>query len=220
MSTELRRAGNRVNCANRWKACWPKEPDAAFPAARVLARNGHRIQPLESEAVMGLARRSAAVFATIVSVNLADLTGHPAFDEAEPVTRAVAERGRAMSGPALWASLNDMVLVSRDLWRIFDQVDLLLTPMLATPPKPLGAFPTDHQDTELHFDRMAAFAPLASLANISGAPAITLPFGADPQGLPLPVQLIAPMGQEKLLLSIAARLEVEERWTLPVAGLT
>ena len=204
---------------------WPTDPErieAVEAAARVLARNGHRIQPLESETVMGLARRSAEVFATIVSVNLADLTGHPAFDEAEPMTRAVAERGRAMGGPALWASLNDMVLVSRDLWRIFDQVDLLLTPMLATPPKPLGSFPTDHQDTDQHFDRMAAFAPLASLANISGAPAITLPFGADPQGLPLPVQLIAPMGQEKLLLSIAARLEVEERWThpFPVAGLT
>nr|WP_253944475.1 amidase [Pseudogemmobacter hezensis] len=204
---------------------WPTDEtrtEAVEAAARVLARNGHRIHPLESAAVTGLARRSARIFADIVAVNLAGLCTHPGFDQVEPMTRAFATRGQAMSGQDLWASLHEMVLVSRDLWRLFDQVDLLLTPMLATAPLPIGSFPTDHQDVDLHLHRMSAFAPLAGLANIAGAPAITLPFGADAQGLPLPVQMIAPMGQEKLLLSVAARLEVEERWTHPfaVAGLT
>ncbi len=204
---------------------WPIDEsriEAVEAAARVLARNGHRIRPLEGEAVMDLAVRSARVFADVVSINLAELSSQLDFSLAEPMTQAVVARGLAMPVTALWASLNDMVFVARDLWRFFDGVDLLLTPMLAGPPLPLGAFPTDHSDTDLHFDRMARFAPLASLANISGAPAITLPFGADEAGLPLPVQLIAPMGQERRLLSIAARLEVEERWThpFPVAGLT
>jgi amidase len=49
---------------------------------------------------------------------------------------------------------------------------------------------------------------------------MTLPFGTDGDGLPLPVQLIAPMGREPLLLEIAARLEAEERWRhrFPIAG--
>ena len=68
---------------------------------------------------------------------------------------------------------------------------------------------------------MTAFAPFAALANISGFPAITLPFGEDADGLPLPVQIIAPFSQEKLLLSLAATLEADERWQHPcsVAGL-
>ena len=72
-----------------------------------------------------------------------------------------------------------------------------------------------------HLERMTAFAPLAALANISGFPAITVPFGADAGGLPLPVQLIAPFGHEPLLLSLAAALEAEGRWQhrFPVAGL-
>jgi len=79
----------------------------------------------------------------------------------------------------------------------------------------------DHGDADLQLDRMAAFAPLAALANISGFPAITLPFGADVDGLPLPVQMIAPMGHELLLLALAGRLEAEGRWQhrYPVAGL-
>ena len=116
---------------------------------------------------------------------------------------------------------NTLAFVARDLWRVFDEIDLLLTPMLSTAPKPIGSFPTDHGDVDLHFKRMKAFAPLAALANISGFPAITLPFGADAAGLPLPVQLVAPMGYETLLLSLATVLEAEGRWHHPfsVAGL-
>jgi amidase len=68
---------------------------------------------------------------------------------------------------------------------------------------------------------MAAFAPLAALANISGFPALTLPFGSDADGLPLPVQMMAPIGRDKRLLSLAAMLEAEQRWQhrFPIAGL-
>lgn len=66
-----------------------------------------------------------------------------------------------------------------------------------------------------------AFAPLAPLANVSGFTALTLPFGADRDGLPLPVQILAPMGGEGRLLALAAQLEAEGRWRHrhPVTGL-
>src|SRR5690606_13135599 len=129
--------------------------EAVEAAARVLARNGHRIRPLDGGVVMDLALRSGRIFADVVSINLAELSSRLDFAQAEPMTQAVVARGLGLSAGALWASLNEMVFVARDLWRIFDGVDLLLTPMLAGPPLPLGSFPTDHSDTELHFDRMA-----------------------------------------------------------------
>jgi amidase len=68
---------------------------------------------------------------------------------------------------------------------------------------------------------MASFAPVAPLANVSGFPAITLPFGVDVDGLPLPVQIMAAMGEDALLLSLAAQLEADGRWQhrLPIAAL-
>ena len=50
---------------------------------------------------------------------------------------------------------------------------------------------------------------------------MTLPFGADKDGLPLPVQLMAPMGAEELLIALAGTLEAEERWQhlFDIAGL-
>ncbi|OLP55651.1 amidase [Rhizobium rhizosphaerae] len=192
----------------------PARQAAVEAAARSLEADGHLVRRIDKNALAALAATSRRVFETIVCVNLAALFDRLALDEGrvEPISRAAIARGRSLTGAGLWQDLNAMVLVSRDLWALFDDVDLMLTPMLSRAPLPLGAMPTDHADLDLHFSRMACFAPLATLANIAGCPALTLPFGADEDGLPLPLQLLAPMGGEGLLLAAAARLEAEGRW--------
>lgn len=201
----------------------PERRQAVEDAARALEKAGHDLVSLSWTPVEAVALQSARLFAGIASVNLAALFEQLKLDasETEPMTEAVIERGRAMSGTTAWQITTDSALVSRDCWRHFDGFDCLLSPMLATAPKPIGSFPTDHRDTALHFDRMTRFAPLAPLANISGFPALTLPFGADRDGLPVPVQLMAPMGQEETLLALAERLEAEGRWQhrFDIAGL-
>ncbi|ACE94294.1 amidase protein (plasmid) [Rhizobium phaseoli] len=204
----------------------PTEGDrlaAVADAARVLEKDGHAIVPLAWADFEWSAAASGRAFADIVSVNLAALVEAAALEEsrAEPLTRAFARRGRTLSATALWKTLNDAVLVSHAVWGLFDTVDCILMPMLASAPLAIGSFPSDHADTDLHLERMTAFAPLACLANVSGFPALTLPFGQDQHAMPLPVQLMMPMGHEPRLLSLAARLEAEARWQhrFPVAGL-
>jgi amidase len=197
--------------------------EAVEAAARALEADGDEIVPLKWINFEQGVAASGRAFGDIVSVSLAGLIDALALDEAraEPLTRAFIERGRTLSATSLWTALNGAVLASRDLWNLFDKVDCILMPMLSCAPLAIGSFPSDHGNAELHLDRMTAFAPLASLANISGFPALTLPFGTDANGLPLPVQIMAPMAHEPLLLSLAARLEAEERWQhrFPIAGL-
>lgn len=196
---------------------------AVEAAALSLQAQGHTLVELQWDAFDDMVAASSRIFGATVAVNLAALIEAGGLDisAAEPLTQAFVRRGRSLSGTALWNTLNEGVLVSRDLWRMFDQLDVLMTPMLATAPPPIGSFPSDHEDVELQLDRMMAFAPLAALANISGFPAITVPFGADADGLPLPVQMTAPFGHEPLLLSLAGQLEAEGRWQhrFPIAGL-
>ncbi|MBP1860508.1 amidase [Rhizobium herbae] len=200
-----------------------KRIEAIEDAARALEADGHQIVPLRWAEFEQSVKASGRALGDIIAVNLASFIDTLALDisRAEPLTQAFIERGRALTGLALWTSLNGAVQTSHTLWTIFDRVDCMLMPMLAKAPLAIGSFPFDHGNTELQLERMAAFAPLASLANISGFPALTLPFGADADGLPLPVQIMAPMGHEPLLLSLAARLEAEGRWQhrFPVAGL-
>jgi amidase len=192
-------------------------------AAKCLEGVGHAIVRLAWTDFESMVSASGKVFGDIVSVNLAAFVDSLGLDmlRAEALTQAFVMRGRKMTGTSLWDALQAGVLVSRDLWQLFDRVDVLLTPMLSSPPLPIGSFPSDHGDVGLHLDRMTAFAPLAALANISGFPAITLPFGSDAGGLPLPIQIMAPMSHEPLLLALAEWLEAERRWQhrFPVAGL-
>ena len=205
---------------------FPTDPErhlAVQDAALALEADGHRLVPLPWSQVDAAISASNRIFQHIVAVNLASLVAAVPLqiEDAEPLTQAVIARGQSISATALWDVLTEAVHLSHQLWRLFDTIDILLTPMLSGPPPLIGHFPMDHGDVDAHFERMAAFAPLATLANVSGFAALTLPFGADALGLPLPVQLIAPMGADMRLLALAARLESEQRWShrFPVAGL-
>lgn len=194
---------------------------AVLDAAQTLEASGHRLTPLDWSQFDPLVADSARVFDHIVSVNLALSFAAGIPDTVEPLTRAVAERGRAIPSTIFYDTLQRSVLVSHRLWQLFDGLDVIVTPMLSGPPPLLGHFATNHTDVDAHYSRMTAFAPLAALANVSGFPAITLPYGADSLGLPLPVQLIAPFGADKRLLALAARLESDARWShrFSLAGL-
>lgn len=216
----------RIGMITSTGAKYPTDPErivAVEEAGRALAASGHNIVDAAWSDIAQLVDDSAEAFASCISVNLAEFAASSGLDfgAAEQITQAALARGQTMRGTEIWNAQNKMVLVSHGLWQLFENFDCLLTPMLSTAPKPIGAFPTDHNDISLHFERMSEFAPLATLANVSGFPAITLPFGTDANELPLPIQLIAPMGMENRLLTLAADLESEERWQhrYPIAGL-
>ena len=58
----------------------------------------------------------------------------------------------------------------------------------------------------------ARYAPFAAPWNLAGWPAMTVPAGLDPDGLPVAVQLVAPPGGEARLLAVAAQLERARPW--------
>ena len=57
--------------------------------------------------------------------------------------------------------------------------------------------------------RYCAFTPLF---NATGQPAISLPLSKSRDGMPLGVQLAAPMGDERTLLELALELEQASPW--------
>ena len=197
---------------------------ALHEAADALSRQGHSIVPVGPATLDPSLAQAARVFDRMVSAYLAASFG--TLDAAglarlEPLTRAVIARGGALSAADLVMAEHALVTTSHAVWRLFDAVDVLLTPMLTTAPPPLGSFPTDDGDVEAQWGRMQALAPYASLANVAGVPALTVPHGVDESGLPLPVQLIGPMGSEGLLLRLARGLEAARPWSYAatIAGL-
>jgi amidase len=95
--------------------------------------------------------------------------------------------------------------------RFFADYDVLITPALAQPPVPAKAWSERGWLANLWSN--ARYAPFAAPWNLAGWPAMTVPAGLAPSGLPLAVQLVAKPGAEGQLLALAAQLEQLRPWT-------
>jgi aspartyl-tRNA(Asn)/glutamyl-tRNA(Gln) amidotransferase subunit A len=87
-------------------------------------------------------------------------------------------------------------LIKRDFEKAFERVDALLAPVSPTPAFRIG---------EKTADPLAMYLSdiYTVTANLSGVPALSLPCGLTPAGLPVGLQILAPQFQESVLLRFA-----------------
>jgi amidase len=104
--------------------------------------------------------------------------------------------------------------VSRQVAGFFERYDLWLTPTLGGPPPPLGELTSTTSDplaAATASGRVLMFD--CELANVTGNPAISLPFGRDARGLPLGIHLLGRFGDEATLLRVAGQVERAHPWS-------
>jgi amidase len=94
--------------------------------------------------------------------------------------------------------------------RIFDDHDLVLTPMLAGSPRHVGAL--DGLGTMAAGFRAFAYIAYTSIWNVCGNPAASVPCGFDRNRLPLAVQLVGRPHDEPTIFQVAAQLEAAQPW--------
>lgn len=131
--------------------------------------------------------------------------------ELEPRNRMSIAGGRAVGGLALMEAREGLFAWSRRLVAFFDDYDLLLTPVLTQPAIRIGELPDEPTAAELDAMRRR-LGWLPGAWNVTGQPAISVPAGRTPEGLPVGIQLVASWGREDLLLAAAAWLEAVRPW--------
>lgn len=137
----------------------------------------------------------------------------PGPDELEPMTWALHEHGRRVSGGELLLAITDIQSFSRRIAAAFQEVDVWLCPTLATPPLPLGVLRVDPDDPwagNTESARMVGY-PLVA-ANMTGNPAMSVPVHWTEDGLPVGVNVMADFGCEAVLFRLAAQLEEARPW--------
>jgi amidase len=89
-------------------------------------------------------------------------------------------------------------------------LDLLLTPVTTGPPLP--ARPWHERSFLANVAANARWAPWTAAWNLAALPAMVVPAGVRPEGLPLAVQFVGPPGAEGRLLWLAGELERRQPW--------
>lgn len=110
-----------------------------------------------------------------------------------------------------WIEVNHRREIHRHGWRqLFSEFDAVVCPITPTP-----AFPHDHNPDPLqrrldidgaeypYFDQLV----WAGVATMPGLPATAIPAGRSPEGLPVGLQLIGPMFEDRTPLRLAELLE-------------
>lgn len=177
-------------------------------ASRLLESLGHEVVDVP----VPLPREAVPVFETCWAVLTAQSVVPPEREHLlRPLTRWLAERGRAVTAPEFGLAIGAMRRYAAGALTDLASYDAVLTPTLATPPLPVGAI-RDDADPAADFEAQKRFTPYTSAWNVTGMPAISLPLHQTPAGLPVGVMLAARPAEEELLLALAAQVEAAVPW--------
>lgn len=122
----------------------------------------------------------------------------------DPETLRRIRTGENVSDEQHQAALRELSNIRREMARIFESVDVLVTPTTPIPAPRLSDLTTnlDHlRPTELVLLRNTR------PANVWGTPAISVPCGRTSEGLPIGLQIIGPMGHDARVLQVAQAFE-------------
>jgi amidase len=135
----------------------------------------------------------------------------PDWSKLERSTRQMATAGRYLVPERRRAKLlAKREALSARILELWQEVDVLLTPGLASPA--IAAEGGYGRSAPLAIDKATRFTPWTPAWNLTGQPAVTLPAGFGADGLPLSVQLIGRPGAEDLLYSLAGQIEAARPW--------
>lgn len=190
---------------------------AVHDAARLCADLGHDVEEaspsIDGEALVQPFITAFSAGPAWAIDGMAYLTGvEPTPDKLEPLTWAMYEQMKQVSCSMYLLSITLLQQVSRQIARFMLDYDVMLTPTLAKPPMPLGAFDAQPGNPMNGLFVAGEYAPFTPICNFTGQPAMNVPLYWNEAGLPVGAHFIGRFGDEATLFRLAAQLEQARPW--------
>lgn len=194
----------------------PEVKAAVLATVKTLEGLGHSVEEhdmaLDGTAAWKLYTHMTPVETAALFDWLAGLLGRPVTpNDVEPLTWAVIERGRSISGVEHANDIGQLRQLGRAVATDLDPYDIYVTPTLTRPPRPLGYYDMSMTDLDAYNDLWTDSVFMFPF-NFSGLPAISLPLGWSGDGVPLGVQLVGRYGDEATVLAASTQLEQAMPW--------
>jgi amidase len=135
----------------------------------------------------------------------------PTEADMEPFSLGMARLVQTVPDAEIGAAVRRLAGVAARYEAWFADYDVILSPVLRSPPVPLGHVRGDVAFQELS-DRLTAYVGYTPLHNVAGAPAMSVPLHWTADGLPVGSHFAAKTGDERTLFELAYELEAARPW--------
>ncbi|UBF28164.1 amidase [Kovacikia minuta CCNUW1] len=178
---------------------------AVLDMAALLENLGHAVEPISFPDMSELIDPFITIMQTVL-----DEAKVPEFVLGK-VSRWLRFRARFSTCGNYLRAVAKMQTIARRIVESFNTIDVLLLPTYMSPQIRVGEWANlCPQRTLKEITRWIAPCPPF---NATGQPAIALPVGFTPEGLPLGVQLVGRPAAESTLISLAAQVETAQPWS-------
>lgn len=190
---------------------------AVLEAGELLESLGHSVEPFAAPwgdpMLEELFMTAWAFLSGMLAQGLGGLTGREAGpNTVEPLTMWLIERARGTGSLELGGALAGLQGFARAVVAALAPYDAVLTLTLGCRPLEVGAIDPAAADPRAEFRKAFPMAAYTAVANVTGQPAISLPFGTGDDGLPLAIQLMGRPAGEEDLIALAAQVEAARPW--------
>lgn len=120
----------------------------------------------------------------------------------DPILHEIAGRGRRIDILTYHRAMAERLQIAAASRSFFTQFDAVLAPVMPSP-----AFDIDAEAPPGELPDDWRWCPFTYIFNMTGEPALAVPAGFEPGGLPIGLQIAGPIGSEERLLRIGAVLE-------------
>jgi len=194
----------------------PEVAAATEEMAALLEDLGHKVAPTAWPAELVamadpflLAWSQGA--ANLMAETAARLGRAPGLDDVEPFSLAMASIVAMAPAGAVDQAVAYLDALGGPYAAWLSRFDVILSPVLSSPPVPLGWLAPD-LPVETMAERLPAYVGYTTPANVVGAPAMSVPGAWSEAGLPIGAQFQAAVGDEATLLALAYEIEAVRPW--------
>jgi Asp-tRNA(Asn)/Glu-tRNA(Gln) amidotransferase A subunit family amidase len=188
---------------NAWKKLQPDIHGAVLAAESVLHRHSPSMKhvalpegPFEDAAGVVVASEGAAAFRELIrSGKVSEL--------ADPLGRIGGYVNEQIPAADYVRALQIREILQQKMADLFDSVDVLVAASQPVAATPLGT----NLETDLTFSD-----PLGAIGNLCGLPALSVPCGFTPKGLPVGLQFIGRAGDDKAVIRAARIFQQHTPW--------
>lgn len=191
---------------------------AVEKTVELLKALGHETEEIELDYIEDAHEFWRAFYTVMMANTDAEISAHGKKtgqdinkDAFENFTWLNLQRGKNNTATDFVTAQQYLHRIGRKIAKIFETNDVIVTPVIAKPPPPIGYLNTEG-DFDVYSERAGEYFLFTGCFNVSGNPAMSMPLHTSSNNIPIGVQFVGKYTDEETLFRLAYTIEKSRPW--------